>query len=149
MHLCSSPLFFLLSSSNGTSTNTPIGRNGPQYAGDNNVHTSNDSATESVSSSPDSCYSDNEQEQESSESKPNKPRPPTLIPFHAKNSFDSTMGGKDLHVLFAMAVGCNSRALSDHKDPPFLKAKAYHSEIIPDAATLELNVTRCWMVYIR
>ena len=59
------------------------------------------------------------------------------------------MGGKDLHVLFAMAVGCNTRELPDHKDPSFLKAKAYHSEIKPDAATLKLKVTRCWTAYIR
>ena len=59
------------------------------------------------------------------------------------------MGGKDLHALFVMAVGCNTRELPDHKDPPFSKAKAYHSEIKPDAATLKLGVTRCWTVYIR
>ena len=70
------------------------------------------------------------------------------MPFHAKKYFDSTMGGKDLRVLFVMAVGCNTRELPDHKDPPFSKAKAYHSEIKPDAATLKLKVTRCWMVYI-
>ena len=51
------------------------------------------------------------------------------------------MGGKDLHVLFAMAVGCKTSQLPDHKDPPFLKAKVYHSEIKPDAATLKLKVT--------
>ena len=71
------------------------------------------------------------------------------MPFHAKNYFNSTMGGKDLHVLFAMAVGCNTRELPDHKDPPFSKAKAYHSEIKPDAATLKLEVTRHWTVSIR
>ena len=59
------------------------------------------------------------------------------------------MGGKDLCVLFVMAVGCNTRQLPDHKDPPFLNAKAYHSEIKPDAATLKLEVTRHWMAYIR
>ena len=46
-------------------------------------------------------------------------------------------------------ASCNTRELPDHKDPPFWKAKAYHSEIKPDAATLKLKVTRCWMVYIR
>ena len=99
--------------------------------GNNIVNTSNDSATESASSSSDSCYSDNEQEQES-ESEPNKQWPPTLMPFHVKNYFDLTMGGKDLHVFLVMAVGCNTRQLPDHKDPLFLKAKAYHSEIKPD-----------------
>ena len=71
------------------------------------------------------------------------------MPFHAKNYFDSTMGHKDLHVLFVMAVGCNTRQLPDHKDPLFLQAKAYHSEIKPHAATLKLKVTRHWMAYIR
>ena len=71
------------------------------------------------------------------------------MPFHAKNYFNLTMGGKDLHVLFAMAVGCNTRQLLDHKDPPFSKTKAYHSEIKPDTATLKLKETRHWMAYIR
>ena len=39
--------------------------------GNNNVNTSNDSAKESASSSSDSCYSDNKQEQESG-SEPNE-----------------------------------------------------------------------------
>ena len=42
-----------------------------------------------------------------------------LTEFHAKNYFNSTMGGKDLHVLFAMAIGCNLMDLPDHKEPPF------------------------------
>ena len=42
-----------------------------------------------------------------------------LTEFHMKNSFNSTMGGKDLCVLFAMAIGCNSMDLPDHKEPPF------------------------------
>ena len=70
------------------------------------------------------------------------------MPFHAKKYFDLTMGGKDLHDLFVMAVGYNTRQLPDHKDPLFSKAKAYHSEIKPDAATLKLKVTRHWTVYI-
>ena len=48
-----------------------------------------------------------------------------------------------------MAVGCKTRRLPDHKDPPFLKAKAYHSEFKPDVATLILEVTRSWTAYIR
>ena len=48
-----------------------------------------------------------------------------------------------------MAVGCNSRELPDHKDPPFSKSKAYHSEVKPDAATLKLEVTRRYQAYIR
>ena len=47
-----------------------------------------------------------------------------------------------------MAVGCNSQELPDHKDPPFSKSKAYHSEVKPDAATLKLEVTRRYQAYI-
>ena len=64
-----------------------------------------------------------------------------LTEFHAKNYFNSTMGGKDLHVLFAMAIGCNSMDLPDHKEPPFCRLKTNHSEINPDSATLKLEVT--------
>ena len=63
------------------------------------------------------------------------------------NYFNSTMGGKDLRVLFAMAIGCNSMDLPDHKEPPFSRSKTYHSEIKPDSATLKLEVTRRWKVY--
>ena len=52
-----------------------------------------------------------------------------LTEFHAKNYFNSTMGGKDLRVLFAMVIGCNSMDLPDHKEPLFSRSKTYHSEI--------------------
>ena len=58
------------------------------------------------------------------------------------------MGGKDLQLLFAMAIGCNSCELPDHNDPPFSKSKAYHSEVKPDAATLKLEVTQQYQAYI-
>ena len=64
-----------------------------------------------------------------------------LTEFHAKNYFNSTMGGKDLRILFAMAIGCNLMDLPDHKEPPFSRSKTYHSEIKPDSATLKLEVT--------
>ena len=64
-----------------------------------------------------------------------------LTEFHMKNYFNSTMGGKDLHVSFTMAIGCNSMDLPDHKEPPFCRSKTYHSEIKPDSATLKLEVT--------
>ena len=70
-----------------------------------------------------------------------------LTEFHVKNYFNSTMGGKDLCVLFAMAIGCNSMDLPDHKEPPFSRSKTYHSEIKPDSATLKLEVTRQWKAY--
>ena len=38
--------------------------------------------------------------------------------------------------------------LTDHKDPPFSKVKAYHSKVKPDGATLKLEVTRHWNAYI-
>ena len=54
-----------------------------------------------------------------------------LSEYHAKNYFNSTMGGKDVQVLFAMAIECNTRKLPRHKDPPFSKSKVYHTEINP------------------
>ena len=70
-----------------------------------------------------------------------------LTEFHVKNYFNSTMGGKDLRVLFTMAIGCNLMDLPDHKEPPFSRSKTYHSEIKPDSATLKLEVTRRWKAY--
>ena len=58
------------------------------------------------------------------------------------------MGGKDLHVLFAMAIGCHSRDVPDHKQPPFSQSKVYHSEVKPDASPLKLEVTRHWKAYM-
>ena len=52
-----------------------------------------------------------------------------LTEYHAKNYFNSTMGGKDLCVLFAMAIRCHSMDIPDHKDPLFCRSKTYHSEI--------------------
>ena len=71
-----------------------------------------------------------------------------LTQYHAKNYFNSTMGGKDLRLLFAMAIGCNSCKLPDHNDPPFSKSKAYRSEVKPDVATLKLEVTQRYQAYI-
>ena len=65
-----------------------------------------------------------------------------LTEYHTKNYFNSTMGGKDLQVLFAMAIGCHSMDILDHKDPPFCRSKTYHSKIKPDSSTLKLEVTR-------
>ena len=55
----------------------------------------NDSADNNgQTNTEDKCDEDDEEEQESK-----------LTEFHAKNYFNSTMGGKDLRVLFAMAIG--------------------------------------------
>ena len=70
-----------------------------------------------------------------------------LSPYHTQNYFNSTMGGKDLQVLFAMVVGCSSREFPDHKNPPFLKAKTYHYEVKPETATLKLEVKCHWKAY--
>ena len=59
------------------------------------------------------------------------------------------MGGKDLCVLFAMAIGCHSQDIPDHKEPPFSQSKVYHSEVKPDASTLKLEVTRRWKAYTK
>ena len=83
------------------------------------------------------CDSDDEEEQQETK----------LTEYHAKNYFNSTMGGKDLQVLFAMAIGCHSMDILDHKDPPFCQSKTYHSEIKPDSSTLKLEVTRRWKAY--
>ena len=63
-----------------------------------------------------------------------------LTEHHAKNYFNSTMGGKDLRVLFVMAIGCHSRDILDHKEPPFSQSKVYHAEVKLDASTLNLNL---------
>ena len=70
-----------------------------------------------------------------------------LSEYNAKNYFNCTMGGKDVRVLFAMAIGCNTRNLPSDKDPPFSKSKVYHTEIKPDAATLKLEITCRWKAY--
>ena len=71
----------------------------------------------------------------------NNDEPTKLSEYHAKKYFNSTMGGKDVWVLFAMAIGCHMRNLPSHKDPPFSKSKVYHTEIKPNAATLKLEIT--------
>ena len=70
-----------------------------------------------------------------------------LSEYNAKNYFDSTMGGKHVRVLFAMAIRCNTRNLPSDKDSPFSKSKVYHTKIKPDAATLKLEITRRWKAY--
>ena len=46
-----------------------------------------------------------------------------------------------------MAIGCTTHDLPNHKDAPFSKAKAYHSEVKPNAATLKFEDTRQWKAY--
>ena len=70
-----------------------------------------------------------------------------LSEYHAKNHFNSTMGGKDVRVLFAMAIGRNTRNLPSDKDPPFSMSKVYHTEIKPDAVTLKLEIMQRWKAY--
>ena len=92
------------------------------------------SSSSSTSSATSDDSDDNQEEEQETE------LTTKMLPYHAKNYFNSTMGGKDLRVLFGMTIGCHTRNLLDHKDPPFSKLKAYHSEVKPDAATLKLEV---------
>ena len=103
------------------------------------------SSTTSSASSDDSDNepSDNDNQEEQQEAEPTT----KMSPYHAKNYFNSTMGGKDLRVLFGMAIGCHTCNLPDHKDLPFSKSKAYHSEVKPDSVTLKLEVVRRWKAY--
>ena len=100
------------------------------------------SSDEEMEEEADEETKDNKQEETKEDKQSTK-----LSPYHAQNYFNSTMGGKDLRVLFAMVVGCNSHDFLDHKDPLFSKAKAYHSEVKPDAATLKLEVKWHWKAY--
>ena len=59
------------------------------------------------------------------------------------------MGGKDLRVFFAMVIGCHSRDIPDHNEPPFSQSKVYHSEVKLDASTLKLEVTQRWKAYTK
>ena len=97
-------------------------------------NTGNISKSKTNSSSTDNT--EEEEQQEISSMQQEK-----LTEHHAKNYFNSTMGGKDLRVLFAMAIGCHSRDIPDHKEPPFSQSKVYHSEVKPDVSTLKLEVT--------
>ena len=99
---------------------------------------SSSSTSSAPSDDSDNESSDNDNQEEEPETEPTT----KMLPYHAKNYFNSTMGGKDLQVLFGMAIGCHTHNLPDHKDPPFSKSKAYHSEVKPDAATLKLEVAR-------
>ena len=105
------------------------------------------SSSSSTSSAPsddsDNEPSDNENQEEEQETEPTT----KMSPYHAKSYFNSTMGGKDLHVLFGMGIGCHTRNFPDHKDLPFSKSKAYHSEVKPDSAALKLEVVRRWKAY--
>ena len=105
-------------------------------------NTGNSSKSKTNSSSTDDT--EEEQKQEISSTQQEK-----LKEHHAKNIFNSTMGGKDLCVLFVMAIGCHSRDIPDHKEPPFSQSKVYHSEVKPDASTLKLEVTQCWKAYMK
>ena len=97
-------------------------------------NTVNSNKNKTNSSSTDNIEEEQQQEESSTQQR-------KLTEHHAWNYFNSTMGGKDLHVLFAMAISCHSRDGPDHKEPPFSQSKVYHSEVKPDASTLKLEVT--------
>ena len=135
----------------------PLDEMDPQILGDENDadSPSRSSSTSSSSSSTLSSNNNSSMTEAEVEAEVDTDEEPSVeeqeqqeTTYHAKQYFNSTMGGKDLRVLFMMAVGCNSCDFPDHKDPLFSKVKAYHSEVKPDAATLKLEVTRCWNAYI-
>ena len=91
--------------------------------------------------SPDNVQTNNTDNGQTNDADDDDRQHSKLTKFHVKNYFNSTIGGKDLRMLFAMAIGCSSLDLPDHKEPPFCRSKTYHSEIKPDSATLKLEVT--------
>ena len=93
-------------------------------------HTMSSSSTTSSASSDDS---DNEPSDDDNEEEEQEAEPTTkMLPYHAKN-----------YLIQPWEV----RIYPDHKDPPFSKSKAYHSEVKPDSATLKLKVVRQWKAY--
>ena len=66
-----------------------------------------------------------------------------------KPYFNSTMGGRDLRVLFAMSEGIPTSiaTLPRHQDPPFSMSKKYHREVKPDLGTLQQEVVRRFNAY--
>ena len=92
----------------------------------------------SSKSKTNSSSTDNTEEEEPQELQTTQQQ--KLTEHHAKNYFNSTMGGKDLRVLFAMAIGCHSRDIPDHKEPPFSQSKVYHSEVKPMRVLLNLKL---------
>ena len=78
---------------------------------------SEDKADDDEDASIDSL--DEETDEEAEEETEEDKQSTKLSPYHAQNYFNSTMGGKDLWVLFAMVVGCSSREFPDHKNPLF------------------------------
>ena len=93
----------------------------------------------STKSKTNSSSTDNTEEEEQQEDPTMQQQ--KLTEHHVKNYFNSTMGGKDLRILFAMAIGCHSQDVPDHKEPPFSQSKVYHSEVKPDVSTHKLEVT--------
>ena len=55
---------------------------------------------------------------------------------------NSTMGGRDLRVLFTMSEGIPTSVatLPRHQDLPFSVSKKYHREVKPDLGTLQQEV---------
>ena len=71
-------------------------------------------SSSSTTSSASSDDSDNEPSDDDNEEEEQEAEPTTkMSPYHVKNYFNSTMGGKDLRVPFGMAIGCHTRNLPD------------------------------------
>ena len=83
----------------------PLDQMSSSSSEDNNKEASSDSSDEEKEKEA------KEEEQETSTLK--------LSPYHAKNYFNSTMEGKDLQVLCAIAVSCNTHELPDPRTHHF------------------------------
>ena len=69
--------------------------------------------------------------------------------YFCESYFNSTMGGRDVRVLFAMSEGIlpHVAAIPRHKDPPFSLSKNYHREVKPDLGMLQQEVVRRHKAY--
>ena len=66
--------------------------------------------------------------------------------FYCKEFFNSTMGGRDVRVLFAMSIGMEGE-FPQHDKPPFSTSKNCHKEVKPDLGTLQHEVVRWHNAY--
>ena len=93
------------------------------------THSSSSSETDNIEAAQETAQQlallqhDSEEEDNNDElHEENNDETTKLLEYHAENYFNSTMGGKDVQVLFAMAIGCHTRNLHSHKHPPFSKS---------------------------
>ena len=64
------------------------------------------------------------------------------VAYMCDQYFNSTLGSRDLCVLFSMTIGLSVPGLPSHTDEPFTSLKTYHKDVKPDAQTLRNEVVR-------